>query len=94
MKTLAIRMEDDVHARLSILAKLAGLTVTDAIRAGIERQIEAMASDPALSSRASDLRAEIEREAAEQRAAIAELFGDGGTAPGRTTRSTKTATDK
>lgn len=75
MKTLAIRLDDDVHARLTILAKLAGVSLTDAIRSGIDRQIADMSDDPALSAKAEALREEIERDAREQREALASLFG-------------------
>ena len=36
MKTLAIRLEEDQHAQLSMIAKLEEVTVTDAIRQAIE----------------------------------------------------------
>lgn len=81
MKTLAIRLEDDQHARLSILAKLAGESLTDTIRDAIETHIDKLAADPAISAKADALTAEIEREAAEQRSAIAALFGDAKPAP-------------
>jgi predicted DNA-binding protein len=76
MKTLAIRLEDEQHARLTILAKLSGVSVTDAIRTGIENHITAMAADPDVSARAESVLADIDREAGEQRAAIATQFGD------------------
>ena len=77
MKTLAIRLEDDQHARLTILAKLSGVSVTDAIRAAIEGHIDKLAADTDISAKAETVLADIEREASEQRAAIASLFGDG-----------------
>ncbi len=75
MKTLAIRMEDEQHARLTILSKLAGETVTDTIRTAIEKHLATLATDPELSAKAEGLTAVIDREAAEQREAIAALFG-------------------
>ncbi|KQV77001.1 DNA-binding protein [Aeromicrobium sp. Root344] len=75
MKTLAIRLEDEQHARISILAKLANVSVTDAIRDAINTHIEKLAADPEVSAKAESLTAEIERDAAEQRSAIAALFG-------------------
>lgn len=83
MKTLAIRLEDDVHARLTILAKLAGQPVTDVLRHAVEAHIATMAADPSLSAQAERLAAEIEREASEQRAALAGLFGPGSTSTGK-----------
>jgi hypothetical protein len=75
MKTLAIRLEDEQHARISILAKLANVSVTDAIRDAIDAHAEKLAADPEVSAKAEALNAEIDREAAEQRSAIAALFG-------------------
>lgn len=75
MKTLAIRLEDEQHARISILAKLADVSVTDAIRDAIDAHAEKLAADPEVSAKAETLSAEIDREAAEQRSAIAALFG-------------------
>lgn len=75
MKTLAIRLEDEQHARLTILAKLSGVSLTDTIREALEGRIAALASDPEIAAKAEALTAEIDREAAEQRDAIATLFG-------------------
>lgn len=75
MKTLAIRLEDEQHARLTIVAKLADISVTDAIRQAIENAIEELAANPEIAGRANDLQAAITREADEQRAAIEALFG-------------------
>lgn len=88
MKTLAIRLEDDLHARLTMLAKLSGVSVTDAIRTAIEAHVARLASDGDLSARAEAVLAEIDREAAERRDAIAALFGPTKTAPS-TRKSTK-----
>ena len=37
MKTLAIRLEEDQHAQLTMIAQLEQLTVVDAIRQAIDR---------------------------------------------------------
>jgi predicted DNA-binding protein len=75
MKTLAIRLEEDRHAQLSVLAQLAGRTITDEIREAIERHIEARKTDPELTMKAEGVLEEIERKAQERQAAIATLFG-------------------
>lgn len=75
MKTLAIRLEDEQHARLTILAKLSEQSITDVIRTAIDARLEQMATDPEISAKAESLTATIDREAAEQRSAIAALFG-------------------
>lgn len=75
MKTLAIRLEDEQHARLTILSRLAEVSITDTIRTAIEEHLAKLAADPELSAKAANLTAAIEREAAEQRDAISALFG-------------------
>jgi predicted DNA-binding protein len=77
VKTLAIRLEPDLHAQLSLTAQLRGNTITDEIRQAIERHIAAVKADPALASKADDALADIEREASARREAIATLFGTG-----------------
>lgn len=77
MKTMAIRLDDDVHARLTILARLSDSSITEVVREAIEARLETLASDPTLSAKAEALAEEIERDAREQRAAIAGLFGSG-----------------
>jgi len=75
MKTLAIRLEDDVHARLALLSKLSDLSITDTIRAAIDGHLATLAAQPDIAAKAEALTSEIEREAAEQRSAIAALLG-------------------
>lgn len=83
MKTLAIRLEDDQHARLTILAKLSDESVTDTIRTAIDTHLDKLAADPELSAKAEGYTEAIEREAAEQREAIKALFGTTKPASGR-----------
>ncbi|MGL4299651.1 MAG: ribbon-helix-helix protein, CopG family [Candidatus Neomicrothrix subdominans] len=87
MKTLAIRLEDEQHARLSILAKLSNQSVTDVIRVAIDERLVHLAADPEVSAKAEALTAQIEQDAREQRAAIAELFGSKTTASSRSRKS-------
>ena len=77
MKTLAIRLEDDLHAQLTVLAQLEELTVTDAIRQAIEQFIEGKRHNPELSARAGAVLDDIERDAKTRREAIAALFKQG-----------------
>ncbi|PZE75341.1 DNA-binding protein [Curtobacterium sp. MCBD17_019] len=86
MKTLAIRLEEETHARLSILSKLSGLSVTDTIRAAIDEYLSTLAAQPDIAVKAQALTVEIEREAAEQRSAIEALLSAG---PTPTRRSSK-----
>ncbi len=75
VKTLAIRLELEVHAQLSLIAQLRGSTITDEIRTAIEAHIEGTRSAPELAAQAGSVLENIEREAAARREAIATLFG-------------------
>ena len=74
MKTLAIRLEDELHARLTMLAKLSGVTLTDAIRTAIDSYVAQLAANGDLSAKAEAALADIDRAASQQREAIASLF--------------------
>jgi hypothetical protein len=76
MKTMAIRLEQEQHAQLTVLAQLDELTVTDAIRQAIDQWIETRRKNPKLIEQAEAVLTEIERDAANRRGAIAALFGD------------------
>src|SRR5712691_11409649 len=89
MKTLAIRLEEELHARLSVLAQLEGITLTDAIRQAIESYVEQQRSETDLTARAGQALEEIEREASARREAIQSLLGEGGTATKPEGRSRK-----
>ncbi len=94
MKTLAIRLDDELHARLSMLSKLAGASLTDTIRTAIEKHLETLSSDPTITAKAEELRAEIEKDAAQQRDALTALIGATGTpqsSKAATTRGARTA---
>ncbi len=75
VKTLAIRLEPDVHARLSLIAQLRGRTITDEIRTALETHLATAKSAPELAAQADSVLADIEREATARREAIATLFG-------------------
>jgi hypothetical protein len=75
VKTLAIRLEPDLHAQLSLIAQLRGHTITDEIKAALEAHIKAAKTLSELSGRAEAVLADIERDATARRAAIATLFG-------------------
>jgi len=82
MKTLAIRLEEDQHAQLAMIATLEELTLTDAIRQAIDQWIESKRSNPELQARAETVLADIDREAETRRGAIASLLsGEAPTAP-------------
>lgn len=74
VKTLAIRLDVEMHARLTLLARLCGDSVTDLIRQAVEGRLDELASDPGLVAKAKQLQDEIEREANEQQDALSALF--------------------
>jgi predicted transcriptional regulator len=75
MKTLAIRLDDDLHALLSVLAQLRESSVTEEIRLAIESHLRSQQDNPELSGRAQAVLEEIERDSQTRQAAIATLFG-------------------
>lgn len=72
---MAIRLEEEISAQLSVLAHLENRTVTDLIREAIGGLIERKRSEGDLAARAEAVLAEIDREASERKSAIASLFG-------------------
>jgi hypothetical protein len=74
VKTLAIRLEDDVHAQLAMVAQLDGTTVTEEIRQAIEAHLARKRDSGELSERANAVLEEIEQEATAKKNAIQALF--------------------
>ena len=74
-KTLGVRIEEGLHARLSFIAQLNGNTLADEIKGSIEARVRAAQQDPDLVARAEAVRAELQREAEARREAIAGFFG-------------------
>jgi|HubBroStandDraft_1064217.scaffolds.fasta_scaffold115523_3 hypothetical protein len=89
VKTLAIRLEPDVHAQLSFIAQLKDSTITDEFRQAILNHIEACKADPELTAKAGGVLDDIEREAQTRREAIASLFGSAEPAPTKETTGRK-----
>ena len=75
LRTLAVRISEDLRAQLDIVAQLTGRTATEEIRLALEHWIEKTKSDPDILKKAKAVRAEIEREAQTRRNAIAAIFG-------------------
>ena len=74
IRTLAVRISDDLRAQLDIIAQLTGRSTTEEIRLALEHWIDRTKSDPAVLKKAEAVRAEIEREAQTRRNAIAAIF--------------------
>jgi predicted transcriptional regulator len=75
MKTVAIKVEDDLHAQLLLVAQLEGTTLTDVIRQAVEQYVEGLKTGDGLASKAQALLDEIERDVATRREAVRSLLG-------------------
>lgn len=93
LRTLAVRITEDLRAQLDIIAQLTGRSVTEEIRLALEHWIEKTKSDPVVLKKAETVRAEIEHDAQTRRNAIAAIFsGARSSGPARSTpRSTETS---
>ena len=78
MKTLAIRLDDGLHAQLIVLAQLRESTITEEIRLALESHLEGCRDNPELTGRAQAVLDEIERDSQSRQAAIGALFGTTG----------------
>jgi predicted DNA-binding protein len=76
VKTLAIRLDEAVHAQLSVIAQLRKTTITEEIRRAIEAHIELVRSNPELLNNADSALVDLERELTTRRAAITALLGE------------------
>jgi len=90
-KTIAVRVEESLHAQLTFIAQLSGTSLTEEIRTAIQRRIATAQDDPELVARAKAAQAHIEREAAARTAAIAGFMGEQAvsTSVSRASRRTK-----
>lgn len=74
IRPLSVRMTEGTRAQLDIIAQLNDRSVTEEVREAIEFWINRSKSDPAVLKRADAVKAEIERDAATKRGAIAAIF--------------------
>ena len=75
VKTLGIKLPDELHAQLVVIAGLDSMSLTDAIREAIDDYIERKRAEGDLAARAAQALEDIEREAAGRRRALEALFG-------------------
>jgi len=75
VKTLAIRLPDEMHTQLVLIASLEGLSLADAIRLAIEHLIERKRADGDLAAQAAKALEEIEQETQARRQALQSLLG-------------------
>jgi hypothetical protein len=79
-KTLAVRLPDELHAQLVLIAGLGGLSLNDAIREAIQELVDRKRGDGDLAVQASKALEEMEAEAAMRRQALQALLGPNSTA--------------
>ena len=95
LRTLAVRITEDLRAQLDVLAQLTGRSTTEEIRLALEHWIAKSKSDPSVLKQAEAVKAEIEREAQTRRNAIAAIFeGDGTTGGTKSSPTRSTGTSK
>lgn len=91
LRTLAVRITEELRAQLDIIAQLTGRTATEEIRLALEYWIEKTRSDPAILKKAEAVRAEIERDAETRRRAIEAIFSTEDATKGQTPTSRSAA---
>jgi hypothetical protein len=81
VKTLGIRVPDELHAQLVLIASLEGLSLTDTIRQAIEELIERKRADGNLAAQAAKALEDMEQEAQVRKQALQALLGPSGPTP-------------
>lgn len=74
-KTIALRLDDDIHAQAAVAADLSGQNLSDFIRDAITYRTGVVASDPSIAEKAEAALAEIDNEVAARRAALLRFTG-------------------
>lgn len=74
-KTIAIRLDEELHTQAVAVAQLEGITLTDLIRHSIENYLAAKRDSGELAERAQAVLDDIERDAKNRRDAISGLLG-------------------
>ncbi|MBV9823351.1 MAG: hypothetical protein JO144_14020 [Actinobacteria bacterium] len=74
VKTLGIRFQPALHTQLSVIAQLRGHSIQDEVIAAVEAHVEQAKADPELLGRIQAAIADIDRDAASRRDALAALF--------------------
>lgn len=74
-KTLGIRVDNELHAKLSFISQLRESSLQGEIVQAIRDRVEAAQQDEELIAKAAEVREQIEREARARQEAIAGMFG-------------------
>ncbi|WP_199040083.1 hypothetical protein [Glycomyces salinus] len=88
VKTLGIKLPDELHAQFTLVAQLDGLSLADALRRAVEEYVARKREEGDFANRAAAALEEIEREAAARRDAIQALFGSDAQADAKTAKAT------
>lgn len=76
MKTIAVRLEDDVMDLLTFVSQVESTTIVDQIRAAIAVHLENKVASGDLAARAEEAIAEIDRQAKARKVALGSLIGN------------------
>ena len=74
VRTIALRLDPALHPQLTMLAKLADVSVADLIRSAIDEKLASLQQDPAIHARAAELQAVLARDAQAQADVLASLL--------------------
>jgi len=74
MRTLPVRMTDELRARLEIIAQLKGHSLSKELVVALEHWVEDSKTDPEVLRKADTVRADIERDAKVRSDAINAIF--------------------
>lgn len=86
VKTLAIRLDLELHAQLTVIAQLRDNSVAEEIREALSTHVAAQAANGELAGSATSMLDEIEREAQARREALSTLFGSSDSGAGTRSR--------
>jgi predicted transcriptional regulator len=79
MRTMAIRVDDEVHATFVILSQVDGISLSDELKLALDNHVARRKDEPGFAEKAQAVLEEIDKEAAARRTAIQSLFTDTGT---------------
>jgi hypothetical protein len=74
-KTIGVRLNNGLHSQVTMMAKLDGLSLQDALVRGAALYVEKKQAEPDFKDRVAAELKKIEQEAADRRGAIESLFG-------------------
>ena len=76
MKTIAVRLDEELYATLVIVGQLDGKALSEEIREALEAHIAGKRAEGNLAGKAQEVLEDIDRQASERRAAIQHLLGE------------------